>query len=97
MHKDKEKPAHQMSLGLNEEKLERILQDEVGYRNRKALLRDIDSLTAIYRLREGRTTLPFERCRAIFVTTNTALARASLIFLMRKLAFQKPLYVCQHI
>ena len=87
--KIKKKPAHQMSLGLNEEKLERILQDEVGYRNRKALLRDIDSLTAIYRLREGRTTLPFERYRAIFVTTNTALARASLIFFNEEIGVSK--------
>ena len=78
--KIKKKPPHEMSLGVNEEKLYRLLQEKVGYRNRRALLRDIDSLTAIYRLRRGRTTLPLERCGAIFVTTNTALARASLEF-----------------
>lgn len=78
--KIKKRPPHEISLGVDEEKLRRLLQERVGYRNRRALLRDIDSLTAIYRLRRGRTTLPLERCGAIFVTTNTALARASLEF-----------------
>jgi hypothetical protein len=42
--------------------------------------RDIDSLTAIYRLREGRSARDLEKCKAIFVTHNFKLFRTSAVF-----------------
>lgn len=74
------KPPHTDPLGLNETKLERVLQTAVGYRRQDALLHDLDALTAIHRLRKGRAHRHVESCEAIFVTTNLSLARASASF-----------------
>src|SRR5207249_4866764 len=41
---------------------------------------DLDSLTAIYRLRQGEFPYRLELSRAIFVTTNSSLAKASSRF-----------------
>jgi len=76
----KDKPPHSESLGVNEVKLESILQEEVGYAREQALFHDLDSVTAIYRLRRGEVQLHIESCRAIFVTSNHAVARASARF-----------------
>jgi hypothetical protein len=73
----RETPEHDRPLTLDENRLETTLQDEVRYSRRPALLRDIDSLTAIYRLRGGHEFRDLERCRAVFVTHNAALARAT--------------------
>jgi len=76
----KPRPSYEHRLGVNEERLRAILQEEVGYRREETLSRDLDSLTAIHRLRHGEFPRSLERCRAIFVTTNTALVRASQRF-----------------
>lgn len=73
----KAKPEHEKKYGLDESKLEGHLQEAVHYQRREALLRDLDSLTATYRLRKGDTFEKIELCRAIFVTDNSSLARAS--------------------
>ena len=77
----KDKPPHSESLGVNEVRLESILQEEVGYAREQTLFHDLDSVTAIYRLRRGEVQLHIESCRAIFITSNHAVARASTRFL----------------
>lgn len=74
------RPAQTKGLAINEAELEKALNREVGYRRREALLRDLDSLTAIHRLRGGQLRRRVERCDAVFVTTNTALVRTSKAF-----------------
>lgn len=77
----KEKPLHAELLGLDEKIFESFLKKEVGYLRDEAVRHDIDSLTAIYRLRKGQPEYKIESCRAIFVTTNYSLARASMNYL----------------
>jgi len=74
------RPSQTNPLGLNETKMKETLQQEVGYQNDDARNHDIDSLTAIHRLRGGQVINQIEYCAAIFVTTNTALARAATRF-----------------
>lgn len=75
-----ETPPHSVDLGLDEKRFEEIIREEVGYRRDQTLKRDIDSMTAIYRLRKSRKKYQIERCGAIFLTTNTALAYSCSIF-----------------
>lgn len=71
------RPTHKISLSIDESKLETILQNIVGYRSKEALHHDIDVLTAIHRIRNGNIKRSFEKCKAIFITTNNSLAKAS--------------------
>lgn len=72
----RDKPEHSVAWTLDEERLEEILNSEVRYRSHNALLRDLDSATAIYRIRRGREFRHLEQAKGIFVTHNTALVRA---------------------
>ena len=49
----------------------------IPYSKEKALLRDVDSLSAVIRLRQGKQYYRYEECRALFVTTNSLLAHVS--------------------
>lgn len=53
---------------------------QIFYRRPQALTRDVDSISSIMRLRRGREFFVVEDCRALFVTSNTALARISRHF-----------------
>ena len=64
-------------LTLDEPRLEELLQETVHYLHQGARRKDVDSITAIYRLRDGREVTSLARSRAIFVTPNTALVQAS--------------------
>ncbi|MYE45578.1 MAG: hypothetical protein F4X25_02275 [Chloroflexi bacterium] len=73
-------PPHQVELTLDESRLAELLDAEVGpggYANPNARDKDVDSLTAIHRLRGGGHFVHLEDARAVFVTTNAAVARAS--------------------
>lgn len=74
--------TEQMELGVDEMKLRRILQEEVGYWDPvgKQIDRDVDSVTAVHRLRQGNIEHQLETCGSLFVTSNTSLARASHMF-----------------
>lgn len=76
----KSKPIHTKSLGLDEMQLEKVLREKVRYTREEALKHDIDSLTSIYRLRKGTPYRNIESCKAIFVTSNSSLARASSFY-----------------
>ena len=74
-------PAIKENLSVAEMDLDTYLQSKIGYKNREAKVRDISSLTGIFRIREGKAKDRLEKCRAIFVTTNVNLASASTEFL----------------
>ena len=74
------RPRHSRALTVDEGKLEDVLQDRVGYSRKDTLQYDLDSLTAIHRLRRGEVHLHIESCKAIFITTNHYLTRASSEF-----------------
>lgn len=61
---------------IDEPALSSYLGEHVSYRNPQAKDRDVDSISAIYRLRKGRKSRFIEECGAVFVTTNYALAHA---------------------
>lgn len=75
-----ETPRRSERLQPDEERLAGELQKRLNYGNRLARDRDIDSLTAIGRLREGRSFRDLEKCRALFVTHNFNLFRTSTYF-----------------
>jgi hypothetical protein len=70
-------PTHTEGLALDEAGLEKRLGEEIGYRNEEAKVKDVNSLTAIHRLRGGQACHRIDSSKAIFVTTNTALAHSS--------------------
>jgi hypothetical protein len=74
------KPANYATFGLDEARLDNQLQEVVRYREAATRLYDVDSLSAIHRLREGSVPQKFERAKAIFVTSNSALVRAAREF-----------------
>lgn len=75
-----DRPSPKVSLTVDEVALEAVLQERVGYQSRPPLLHDLDALTAIHRLRGGQRQSQLERCRALFVTTNTPLVGAARQF-----------------
>lgn len=77
----RDKPEHQRQFTLDETKLEAFLGEQLNYRNRSAIHKDVDSLAAIYRLRGGREFRHLEKSKAVFVTSNPRLARATRQFM----------------
>ncbi len=73
-------PSHKERLGIDETGLDSFLQTRISYRRETARRKDIDSLSAIHRLRNGEHFRTLEKCKAIFVTTNDALVDASREF-----------------
>jgi len=72
-----EKPDNYARYGLDEVALEDKLQEKVHYLQSAARVHDVDSLSAIHRLRQGATTRHLEECRAVMITSNMALVRAA--------------------
>lgn len=70
-------PAQTEALAVDETTLEHQLSQQVGYRRREALLRDLDSLTGIHRIRDGQPRRRIERSEAILVTSNYPLCRVA--------------------
>lgn len=66
---------------VDEKALERFLQSEIHYARAAALRHDVECIAAIERLRQGRPVFEVEVSKALFVTTNSALAWASKKFL----------------
>ena len=65
---------------IDEKGFEQHLDHLIRYTNPNARIHDVDCISAIARMRSGRETREVEECRAIFVTTNTLLARATRQF-----------------
>jgi hypothetical protein len=73
-------PERNPAAQPDEERLDALLQREVGYSSARAKLRDIDSLTAIERLRGGRGFRDLSACKAVFVTHNYELFKSSTTY-----------------
>ncbi len=69
---------------IGEEQLGLELHKALTYHNPVALQRDVDSISAIMRLRRGETSRQIEDCKALFITTNTGLARIAREFCRRE-------------
>lgn len=70
-------PRHINEHQIDEDAFQELLDHEVSYMNPRAELYDINSLRSIYAIRKGRPVRSIEKCIAIFVTSNTALAKAA--------------------
>lgn len=73
-------PDFAVHYSLDEAKLERTLQERVNYHREETRLYDVKSLIGIWRLRGGKSKRDLETARAIFVTSNSSVARASSEF-----------------
>ena len=67
------KPDFSEQLGLDEIELESQIEHVVKQANPRARQRDVDSLTSIFRLREGRAMKSLDSSNAIFITHNSTL------------------------
>jgi len=70
------KPDDYHRYGLDEEKLEKALQDAVHYKHEITRRYDVESLSAIHRLRKGNSRGTLDRCGAVLLTNNIELVRA---------------------
>lgn len=74
------KPPYEPKYVIDEDALGKALAEEINYWNPRARDRDVDSISAIMRLRHISDYNFIEDCRALFITTNKALARVSRTF-----------------
>jgi hypothetical protein len=72
------KPEDYRRFGLDEEKLEQALQDAVHYKHESSRRYDVESLSAIHRLRKGNSRGTLDRCGAVLLTNNVELVRATI-------------------
>ncbi|MDA8215795.1 MAG: hypothetical protein M0Z64_11065 [Nitrospiraceae bacterium] len=75
-----EKPDYEKRYVPDEAALEATLKANIEYAREDAAKHDVDSISAIIRLRRGKGCSFIEDCPALFVTTNVALADASQKF-----------------
>lgn len=91
------KPEHTIELGLNEQKLEALIEEELPMIRLDAKRHDVDCLTSIHRLRRGHVYSEIERSKYIFLTSNIPLARASARFVREEYEYPiAPLCVNDH-
>lgn len=74
------KPEGYDKYGLDEGSLESKLQSYVHYRESATRIFDVDSLSAIHRLRRGIRSSKLEDTSAVLVTNNSEIVRASREF-----------------
>jgi hypothetical protein len=79
-----ETPPRQEAGHIDEVKLGEMLGECIEYRSKGPLEKDLDSLAAVDRLRGRARPRDLARTRAVFVTANGALARASKTFFTRE-------------
>ncbi|WP_247040737.1 hypothetical protein [Arthrobacter rhizosphaerae] len=75
-----QRPVASAELTIDELALEELMETDITYSSRDSLLNDLDSLTAVHRIRGGRSSARLETCRALLVTTNGGLARVGRSF-----------------
>lgn len=76
----KDKPPYDFKYVIDEEALGKALESEINYHSTQPRDRDVDSVSAIIRFRRMQKRTFIEDCRAIFITTNSAVARVSRRF-----------------
>ena len=70
-------PRYLEALQIDETLFEQVLIDEVSYQNPRARDHDINSVRSIYALRKNKPAPSIEKARAVFVTSNSAFAKAA--------------------
>lgn len=70
-----QKPSYKKKYQIDEQGFENALENEIHYSNPKARIHDVDCISAIARIRKRRESLFPETSWALFVTTNSALAK----------------------
>ena len=76
----KDKPPYEPKYVIDEDALGKALEEEIKYHRPQARDRDTDSISAIMRLRHMNDYNFIEDCKALFITTNKAVARVSRMF-----------------
>lgn len=71
------KPDNYYKYGLDEDALERRLQDAINYRNETTRKYDVLSVSAVHRQRKGGCAEHFEKCGFVLVTDNVNLVFAA--------------------
>lgn len=74
------RPDGYYQYGLDEKKLEDLIQARVRYLQDAARTNDVLSLSATHRLRKGTRAKALEHCGATLVTSNTGLVRGAMEF-----------------
>jgi hypothetical protein len=78
-----DKPPYEKKYQIDENGFEKAIDADIHYSSPKARIHDVDSISAIARLRRGRETFFPESSWALFVTTNAALAKVTRQFFQR--------------
>lgn len=73
----RETPTRSKHFLIDEQKFETMLSERVQYAHGRALGNDVESVRCIYELRKGDNPESIEKCQAIFVSSNTAFAKAA--------------------
>jgi uncharacterized protein (UPF0335 family) len=68
-------PRYVERFNIDEAGLEQALKDELTYRSARGAAYDVNSIRSIFALREGQIPKRLEDCKAVFVTSNSGLAR----------------------
>jgi hypothetical protein len=74
------KPEYIYEYNIDEDDLAHIIDTIIDYRTESPFIRDVDSISAIIRYRQGKEYYYIEDCPSIFITTNTRLFKASCKF-----------------
>lgn len=74
------RPDGYYEYGLDEGKLETLIQSRVNYFQDAARVNDVISLSSTHRLRKGKRDKTLEGCRAVLVSTNISLVRGAVEF-----------------
>lgn len=70
-------PPYSGKFNIDEREFESLLKNIVGHKHENAKNYDIKSVTSIYEIRKGRKPNSLESCNAVFVTSNSAYAKAA--------------------
>lgn len=62
---------------IDEEVLHQELEKSINYSRSQQVTKDVESISAVMRLRRGKSPVRIEECQALFVTTNSALVRVA--------------------
>lgn len=81
------RPDGYYQYGLDEGKLEDLIQSKVNYFQDAARVNDVLSLSSTHRLRKGTRNKSLELCRAVLVTTNVNLVLGAVAFEESKASF----------
>ena len=76
----RDKPEYERRFTVDEVELEKCIKGDLEYANPNALRRDVDSVSAVIRLRRGKVPKDLEQATAIFATSNNPLSRAGNAF-----------------